>query len=112
MATKQNKYTNVELDWAERKLKEWMTFVDANPFHKMEDRITLKETKNGGFIPVTAATIEQQQKNIRDTIKDYLMLLEVVENLRTKEEMKANNSTYGNVKESIRMINSTEQKDE
>jgi hypothetical protein len=109
---KQNKFTTVELDWAERKLAEWMTFVDANPFHTMTDRITLKETKNGGFIPVTSASIEQQQKNIRETIKDYLLLLAVVEDLRTKEEAKSTKSTYGNVSESIRMVNAVEQKDE
>lgn len=110
MATK-NKYTNIELDAAERQLKSWMAFVEANPYDKMVDRITLKETKNGGFLPVTCASIEQQQKNVRETLKDYLLLLEVVEGLRAKEEARSS-QTYGNVQESMRMRNTSTQKDD
>jgi len=79
-----NKFINTELDWAESQLSTWRAYIDANPFHEMEDRIKLKETKNGGTIPVPVATIEQQQKNIRDTIKDYLSLLEIVKKLRAE----------------------------
>ena len=101
MAT--NKFTNVDLDWAESQLKTWRTFVDDHPYHEAEDRITLKETKNGGFIPVTCATIEQVQKNLRETMKDYLALLEIVKRLRSDDSEKKTGG-YGGVKPSPRMI--------
>jgi len=97
-----NKFINVDLDWAELQLKSWRAYIDANPFDKMEDRITPKETKNGGVIPVTSASIEAQQKNCRETIKDYLMLLEVVKRLRL-EETEKETSTYGSTRVSPRL---------
>lgn len=111
MAKSQNKYEHIELDWAEQQLKSWQKYVDENPYDKMEDRITLKETKNGGFIPVTAATIEQQQKNVRETVKEYLALFEVVKTLRRAEDARVSQA-YGGVTESIRMRNTIEKKDD
>jgi hypothetical protein len=35
------------------------------------------------------ASIEQQIKSVRDTMKEYLALLDVVDKLREKEEAKA-----------------------
>lgn len=82
MATSKNKFEHVELDWAEKQLKDWMAYVDAHPFESMEDRTKLRATKAGGTVLEVVATIETQQKNIRDMIKDYLMLYEVVKRLR------------------------------
>lgn len=82
MAVSKNKFENVELDWAEKQLRSWQAYADAHPFEQMEDRTKLRPTKGGGTILEVVATIEAQQKNIRDMMKDYLLLLEVVKRLR------------------------------
>lgn len=85
MASK-NKFSKVKLAWAKAQLETWMSFVDANPFDKMQDRTKLRPTKNGGTILEVVATIEAQQKGVRETIKDYLLLLEVVQKLESDNE--------------------------
>lgn len=95
MAVK-NKFINTELDWAEEQLESWKSYVSANPFDKMEDRVKWKETKGGGTMPIVIASIESQQKNVRDTMKDYLALLEIVDRLRQAEEKK-NIETRGGI---------------
>ena len=84
-----NKFINVELDWAEEQLATWKEYVSKHPFGAMEDRVKWKETKSGGMLPIVIASIESQQKNIRDTMKDYLSLLEIVDRLRLAEAKKA-----------------------
>ena len=81
-----NKFENVELEWAEAQLKSWQAFVDAHPFETMEDRTKLRATRGGGTVLEVVATIESQQKNIRDTMKDYLALFEIVKRLRKAED--------------------------
>lgn len=91
MATKKVKgdsFIGIDLIWAEQQLATWKQYVSDNPFEGMKDRVVWKETKGGGQIPVVSSTIESQQKNIRDTMKDYLGLLSVVEQLREKEAEK------------------------
>ena len=88
MAQKKLTYISAELDWAEEKLAEWRQYVDANAIAGLSDRVQLKQTANGGAIPMVIASIEQQIKSIRDTMKEYLALLEVVDKLREKEEAK------------------------
>ncbi len=82
MAIAKNKFESVELDWAEEQLKTWQAFINANPFDKMEDRTKFRPTKGGGTILEVVATIEAQQRSMRDTMKDYLLLFEVVKRLR------------------------------
>lgn len=86
MATGKNKFENVELEWAERQLKTWQAYTDAHPFEEMQDRTKLRPTKGGGTVLEVVATIEAQQKNIRDTMKDYLALYEIVKRLRKSDE--------------------------
>lgn len=89
MATKRaNTYINTELEWAEEQLITWKAYVDKNPLHELKDRIEWKPTSKGGAMPMVIASIEQQGKFIQDTMKNYLTLLEVVDNLREKEEKK------------------------
>lgn len=88
MAASKNKFIKVELDWAELQLETWKNYIDKHPFETMEDRVKWKETKNGGALPIVIASIESQQKNIRDTMKDYLSLLEIVDRLRSAEQAK------------------------
>jgi hypothetical protein len=89
MAVKKNSYITDELEWAEEKLAEWRQYIDANPIASLQDRVQLKQTANGGAIPMVIASIESQVKSLRDTMKEYLALLEVVDKLREKEELKA-----------------------
>lgn len=88
MATNKTTYINTELEWAEAQLKTWKQYVDANPLHELKDRIEWKPTAKGGLLPMVIASIEAQGKFIQDTMKNYLALLEVVNNLREKEEAK------------------------
>lgn len=102
MAT-QNKFANVKLDWAKKQIDTWMAYVDANPFDKMEDRTKLRPTKNGGTMLEVVATIEAQQKSIREIIKDFLLLLEVIKKLEVDDEASGSGGTYGDKPESKRM---------
>jgi len=88
MAVKKNSYINTELLWAESQLSSWKEYVDAHPLHQLTDRIEWKPTSKGGLIPMVIASIESQGKFIQETMKNYLALLEVVDNLRSKEEAK------------------------
>jgi hypothetical protein len=81
-------YINTELDWAEQQLSSWKQYVDANPMHELKDRIEWKPTAKGGMLPMVIASIESQGKFIQETMKNYLALLEVVDKLREKEELK------------------------
>jgi hypothetical protein len=55
----------------------------------LKDRIEWKPTAKGGTMPMVIASQESQIKSLRDTMKEYLALLEVVDRLREKEEQKA-----------------------
>ncbi len=88
MATNKTTYINTELDWAEEQLATWKQYVDANPMHMLKDRIEMKPTARGGLMPMVIASIEQQGKFIQETMKNYLALLEVVDKLREKEDVK------------------------
>ena len=83
-------YITEELEWAEAQLHTWKQYVDANPLHTLKDRIEYKPTARGGVLPMVIASMESQGKFIQDTMKNYLQLLEVVNNLREKEEAKVN----------------------
>jgi len=88
MAVKKSNYINTELDWAEVQLESWKAYVDAHPLHLLKDRIEWKPTAKGGVLPMVIASIENQGKFIQETMKNYLSLLEVVNNLREREEAK------------------------
>lgn len=86
--TKKQIYINTELEWAEQKLQEWKNYVDNNPFNNMKDRIEWKPNSKGGLMPMVIASIESQIKCVRDTMKEYLVLLEQVDKMRQAEESK------------------------
>lgn len=88
MAKKANNYITAELDFAEEQLASWKAYVLANPINELKDRIEWKPTSKGGMLPMVIASIESQGKFLQDTMKNYLSLLEVVNNLREKEEAK------------------------
>ena len=105
MATrKKETFISVELDWAEEQLTSWKAYVDANPMHKLVDRIEWKPTSKGGMLPMVIASIESQGKFIQETMKNYLALLEVVDKLREKEEAKVDvrgNAELGSMAENF-----------
>lgn len=88
MATSKNKYISADLDFAETKIQNLKKWLDEHDYDSFIDRFQWRETKTGA-IPITIATIESQQKNWRETAKEYLALLEVVDKLREAEEKKA-----------------------
>jgi hypothetical protein len=88
MATTKKTFINTELEWAEEQLISWKAYIDANPLHELKDRIEWKPTAKGGMLPMVIASIEAQGKFIQETMKNYLSLLEVVDKLREKEEIK------------------------
>lgn len=88
MATKKNNYITAELDFAEEQLAAWKQYVLDHPVDKLKDRIEWKQTGKGGMMPMVIASIEAQGKFIQETMKNYLSLLEVVNNLREREEAK------------------------
>src|SRR5688572_3934834 len=90
MATpKKNNYIEMDLEWLEMKAEEQRAFVDSHPLTSLTDRVTYRETK-AGLIPIVVATIEQQHKNLRDTLKDYALVIEAIAKLREKEQDKKN----------------------
>lgn len=88
MAVKQNSYITAELDFAESQLKGWREYIEANPIPSIQDRWGTKEMPKGGYAKVVTATAEQQIKCVQDTLTKYLQLLEIVNNLREKEDAK------------------------
>lgn len=95
-ASKKEIYIDAELDWSERKLKEWQTYVDENPLHELKDRIEWKELKSGR-VPHVVATIENQGKYIQDMMKNFLSLLGAVNKMREVEEEKKKARGSGDV---------------
>ena len=89
MAVKKLSYISAELEWAEQRLTEWRAYIDNNPINSLKDRIEWKPTAKGGTMPMVIASQESQIKSLRDTMKEYLALLEVVDRLREKEEQNA-----------------------
>jgi hypothetical protein len=88
MAVKKNTFITAELDFAEQSLLEWRKYIETNPIDQVEDRWGKKEMPKGGYAWVVTATKEQQIKCVQDTLAKYLQLLEVVNNLREREEAK------------------------
>jgi hypothetical protein len=102
MATKKNSFITEDLDWAESQLASWKAYVDANALHELKDRIEWKATSRGGTIPMIISSIEQQGKFIQETMKNYLSLLEVVERLREKDEIKKQARGDSNIPERMK----------
>ena len=82
MATsKKNNYIDMELEWLEAKAEEMRTFVDSKPLARLKDR-----TLTVGQKTLISSTIETQHKNIRDTLKDYALIIEAISRLRERDE--------------------------
>lgn len=84
MPVKNEIYSKTTLDWCKQKVEDWMTYVDANPFHKLVDRIEWKPTSKGGLLPMVIATKESQIKCLRDTMKEALIMLEHIRKIEDR----------------------------
>jgi hypothetical protein len=81
MATKKgnNSYVGMELEWLEKKATEIREYCNK-PIHKLTDRL--------GADGKVIAKIEDQVKSIRETLKDYILIVEAIDKLRDKEASK------------------------
>jgi hypothetical protein len=80
MATKKtsNTYISMELEWLEKKAAEIREYCNQ-PIHKIVDR------KDAGKV---IAKKEDIIKSVRETLKDYILIVEALDRLREKEESK------------------------
>jgi hypothetical protein len=92
---KKNNYIELDLEWLETKAKEMKKYVDDRPLDKIVDRMAWKELRGGGRMPVCVATIELQVKGLRETLADYLKLIEAIGKLRETEETKKKANVRG-----------------
>lgn len=102
MAKKLNSYITAELDFSEQQLLTWRKYIEDNPLDEIKDRWGRKEMPKGGFAMVVTSTAEQQIKCVQDTLTKYLQLLEIVNNLREKEEAKKEARGKGEVPHRMR----------
>jgi hypothetical protein len=80
MATKKtsNSYIGMELEWLEKKAAEIREYCNQ-PIHKITDR------KDGQRV---IAKKEEIIKSIRETLKDYILIVEALDRLREKDAAK------------------------
>jgi hypothetical protein len=80
MATsKKTSFIEMELEWLEMKAEELRAYCDSNNIASLDDR------RVGNKV---TATIEQQIKSIRETLQDYIKIIDAIEKLREKEVAK------------------------
>lgn len=88
MAVKKQLYTEYELEFLETKAGELKRYIESKPFDSLVDRMSYKETKNGGVIPMVVATIEAQRKDLTSALKEYAEIIQVIDKMRADEEKK------------------------
>ena len=88
MATKRNNYITADLDFAEKQISKWRKYLEDNPYDKVQDRKEMQMTKTGGAYYAVVQTKEAIQKSLRDTSKEYLAMIEVINKLREGDEAK------------------------
>lgn len=77
MAKKVNNYIELELKWLEKKAEELKTYCDNNNIADLTDRMVAGKV---------VSKIEEQIKCVRETLQDYIKIIEAVDKLRNKEE--------------------------
>ena len=88
MARSKDTYIQYELEFLEKKAEELKAYVEAHPFNEVKDRLSYKETRNGGMIPMVIASIEQQINSLTKSLKDYSDIIKTIGEMREKEEAK------------------------
>lgn len=76
---KRNTFIDMDLKWLEQKAKELKTYCDSPPISQLTDRVV------GGKC---MATIEEQITSRRNTLKDYLQIIEAIDKLKEVENSK------------------------
>ncbi len=76
---KRNTFIDMDLKWLEQKAKELKDYCDSPPISQLTDRVV------GGKC---MATIEEQVTSRRNTLKDYLQILEAIDKLKEIESSK------------------------
>jgi hypothetical protein len=76
---KKSAFTDKGLEWLESKVREIEAYCDSTPISQLEDRIV------GGKL---MATIEEQIKARRESLKDCVLLKESIKKLKEAEEIK------------------------
>jgi hypothetical protein len=79
MASKKVNYIELELEWLEARAEELKRYCDSNPISHLRDRVLDRKV---------TATIEQQITSIRNTLQDYIKIIEAISKLREREETK------------------------
>lgn len=88
MATaKKVNYIDLELEWLEAKVEELKAYC-AKPISEIEDRIRYTEGRGGVQTSTIVATIEQQITSQRQTMQDYIKMIEAISKLRETEAAK------------------------
>ncbi|GAB3975878.1 hypothetical protein GCM10028806_34420 [Spirosoma terrae] len=82
MAKAKHTYTLPELEYLEKKVDEYIQFLEARPVHELEDRMAYKTTANGGSIPTIIATIEAQFAANIKAMEQLTKLLPQLEEMR------------------------------
>lgn len=89
MAVSKNKYTGMDLDFAELQIESYKNWLTANPYDKIDDRKEMQlNKKTGGSFMTTVQTKEAIQKAHREATKDFLLLSEILEKLRAVDDQK------------------------
>lgn len=86
MPVKKINYVEMELAWLETKMESLKKYIDNNAIENLQDRVAWKEVRGGGRMPVVVATIEQQITSLRNTMADYLKMMEAIAKLRENED--------------------------
>jgi hypothetical protein len=76
---KRNTFIDMDLKWLEQKAKELKEYCDSPPISQLQDRIVSGKTM---------ATIEEQVTSRRNTLKDYLQIVEAIDKLKEIENSK------------------------
>lgn len=87
MATKKNNYIEKDLEWLEARATDIKKSIDSKPYEEIVDRIIPMQTPKG-MVDRLVAKIEDQEKAIREALKDYALLIEAIKALREIEEEK------------------------
>lgn len=93
MAKAKNTYSNIgeELDWLELRAKEIKRFIDDNPYHEVVDRDRVSQRlfdDEGNVVDekyILVCKREDQQTSLRNSMKEYAQILEIIDKLREKE---------------------------
>ncbi len=86
----QSSYIEIELGWLELQVQQLQAYIDHNPVDKLKDRKVQKTNSRGNSYDVNAATIEDQIRSIRETLKDNILLVEAINKLYKKEKDRRN----------------------